>query len=243
MLRIETKTQPPVGAPVELVHRHPLALECEQHREVPAQNVCAQVAPTGDDGVDEVAQSFRQSIVSALGYQAHAAVDVPAQYEYRALRLRDRLADGGEVFGAIDEDAETPRACDAPAIASGRENAHSRACRATRDLIHRLIPATRGASSRCPDFQSTVASAAVMSLTVTALLGIGARLGPAVLQAPGARSFRIDSEARHRVRYCGSRERFPVGKRLQRRNGDVAPIDFEKCAKREASVAPPDAVG
>ena len=72
--------------------------------------------------------SSGQAVVRAVGHEADAAVDVPAEDEDAALRARDRRAHGREIGGAVDEKSEALRAFDAPAVAAGHEQACAVCC-------------------------------------------------------------------------------------------------------------------
>jgi hypothetical protein len=138
MLVVEPERKPPVRAPVELVDGQPLAIQREHHREVPRQNVHAEVAATFHHFVQEVTQLLGVAVVRARGHEPDTAVDVPADDEDAALRLGNRLAHRGEVVGAVDQKTEALRAFDAPAVAAGNEQSLlglGRRCR----LIHESI--------------------------------------------------------------------------------------------------------
>ena len=121
MLVVEAKRQPTMRAAVELVDRQPLALHRVEHREVPRQHVTAQCRGSRDEGIEEIAQLLGQPVARAVGYEAHAAVDVPAEDENRPAGPRKRRTHGAEVLDAIDQKRHALRTLDTPAVAPRRQ--------------------------------------------------------------------------------------------------------------------------
>ena len=79
---VELEGQARVGVPGEAVGGEGLALEREQHREVPGEREHAQRGPAGEHVVQERQQRERR--IRGAGVQLDAAVDVPAEDEHAA---------------------------------------------------------------------------------------------------------------------------------------------------------------
>jgi hypothetical protein len=121
MFVIQPEVESAMRPPVELVHRQPFAIHCEHHRVIPREHVHPQVALALHDGVQKCAELLGPSVVRAAGHEADAAVDVPAEYENTALGAGNRRSYRGEIGFAVDEERETVRSFDAPAVAARHE--------------------------------------------------------------------------------------------------------------------------
>src|SRR6478736_8740996 len=107
--------------PTELEATQPFAFEREQQREVPAQHVDLKLRALVEQRVEKFAQRLGKAVVRATGDQPHAAVDVPAENEYVALRAGKRRADRTEILASIDQESDPCRVRQAPAIAPRHE--------------------------------------------------------------------------------------------------------------------------
>ena len=121
MAIVESKRQPPMRPPIELVDWQPFALHRVQHREVPRQNVAADPAAPRDDGIEEIAERFRKSVAGASRHELHPAVDVPTNDEKRATGTSQGVAHRGEIGFAVDQKRHTIGALDPPAITPGHQ--------------------------------------------------------------------------------------------------------------------------
>ena len=116
MRAVQLEVHAPVRTPAELVARQHLAIRRVRHGEIPVQNVDVQLARPLGQCVEELVERFGQAVVSALGDEAHAAVDVPAEDEYRAARCPRGCAHGREVRGAVHQEGHARRARELPAV-------------------------------------------------------------------------------------------------------------------------------
>jgi hypothetical protein len=121
VLVVEPERKPRVGAPVELVKRHPLAVHREHHREIPRQHAHAKPRLALYHLVQEIAELFGVPVVRAGRNQTDAAVDVPADDIDTALRIADGGTDRSEVIGAVDQKSDALGVLYTPAIAAGYE--------------------------------------------------------------------------------------------------------------------------
>ncbi len=125
MLLIEAKAQPPVSEPIQLVKRKPLTVHREYHREIPRQHAHAQLLLALDHRIQKVAELFGQPVIRPGRHQPDTTVDIPPQDEDAAFGLRNGRAHRAKIVVRIDEKCHTPRAVDAPAIATGNEQPQS----------------------------------------------------------------------------------------------------------------------
>ena len=116
MRRVEPERKAPVRAPIELVHRQPFALEGIEHREIPAERVDAQRLLPPHQSVQKIAEFLRQSIAGPLRDENCAAVDVPGDDEDRVPGAREDVAQRTVIRVPVDEEAQSRRALEPPAI-------------------------------------------------------------------------------------------------------------------------------
>ena len=151
---VEREPQPGMRPPPEPYARQHLALEREEHREVPLEHVDLEVAPPSHEPVEE-----RHEIASVtVAAKPHAGVEVPPDQEHPLARAFERVGDRAEVALPVDEKGRTVCRLDPPAVASRGEEPRRRVVVGDRERPHegrrgaRPVPPRsrpKRASSRC----------------------------------------------------------------------------------------------
>jgi hypothetical protein len=114
------ETDPAMRLPRQAVQRRPLAVEPEDHRVIPDQDVDLQLAAAAHQVIEKAADL--QLAVAAVGaQQARAAVEIPAGDQDRAARVAGGFDECPEVRVSIDQERRPRGVLDAPAITIDRE--------------------------------------------------------------------------------------------------------------------------
>src|SRR4051812_8269937 len=71
----------------------------------------------------KIAQLLRKTVIGPLGHQVGATVHIPTEYKDTVARLEQGLSQRAKVGRTIDEQLEPVRLLQAPAIATGFEQA------------------------------------------------------------------------------------------------------------------------
>jgi hypothetical protein len=117
---VVAETDPAMRLPRQAVERRPLAVEPEDHRVIPDQDVDLQLAAAAHQVVEEAAEL--ELAVAAVGaQQARAAVEIPAGDQDRAARVARGLDERLEIGVRIDQEPRPRGVLDAPAITIDRE--------------------------------------------------------------------------------------------------------------------------
>ena len=103
--------------------RKDLALQREDHREVPLQHVDLKIGAVRHQPFQEIAEPVRHGRVGRVLLQLHAGIEIPAEQDDRVLRLQHRRLHGGVIGGRIDDQGHAV-ACSSrqqvlPGISSG----------------------------------------------------------------------------------------------------------------------------
>ncbi len=105
---VVAKADPAVRLPRQAIQRRPLAVEPEDHRVIPDQDVDLQLAAAAHQVVEKVAE-LQLAVLAVRAQQARAAVEIPAGDQDRALRVARGLDERLEVRVRIDQERPPAR--------------------------------------------------------------------------------------------------------------------------------------
>ena len=117
---VVAEADPAMRLPRQAVQRRPFAIEPEDHRVIPDQDVDLQLAALPHQLVEKAAE-LQLAVLAVRTQQARAAVEIPAGDQDRAARVARRLDECLEIRVRIDEEARPRGVLDAPAITTDRE--------------------------------------------------------------------------------------------------------------------------
>ena len=88
------------------------------NRKIPFENVDVQVGSIAHDGIEQVAELSRKSILSFRANQPKSVVNVPSYDVDGSMRRADGFAHGAKIVFSIDDECGASSAHDAPAVSS-----------------------------------------------------------------------------------------------------------------------------
>ncbi|MCW5890832.1 MAG: hypothetical protein KIT14_09790 [bacterium] len=145
MLGVEPEAHAAMAAPARAPGREQLALQREHQREVPVEDVDAQVAPRPAELVEELPEAAALGLGGG-GEERRALLHVPADDEDALARPPRGGGEGGEVVGGVDQEGDPVGSLHAPGVASGSHDGvvcGARRVAGLRERLHGHAPVSR----------------------------------------------------------------------------------------------------
>ncbi len=116
MLSVHGKVKTLTGSPSRIVYGRPLAIQREDHREVPGEHMDMQFPALLEHMQDKIDQGRRPVVTGISPNHPDSAVDVPAQDKDGPVCFSDGVAHGLEIGIAVDQERTAIRSYHPPAI-------------------------------------------------------------------------------------------------------------------------------